>query len=1098
MIRFDNVSFHYAGEHGTGEGIDAIDLTVSTGEMVVLCGRSGCGKTTLTRTVNGLAPHFFEGVMEGSVSIDGLNVSTSALADISQRVGSIFQNPKSQFFNIDTTGELAFGCENQRMPPERIRQRMDAAVRELELAPLMDRSIFELSGGEKQQIACGSAYAADPDVLVLDEPSSNLDKKAIWRLRASLERLKRAGKTIVISEHRLYYLMELADRFVYMVDGRIERILGRDEMLKLDDGELRRMGLRATSLAKVTVPIGPWRGEPAEHANGSNRWAVEGMDLSCNRGSTQILDIERLELPRRSVIALIGDNGSGKSTLAETLCGVNEAATGQVAIDGTYLSDQSRAKKSFMVMQDVNHQLFCESVLDEVTLGGASAERARAVLERLGLEGLEERHPASLSGGQKQRVAIASALLASKRVMFYDEPTSGLDRDGMERFAALVHEIRNDSDVSIVITHDLELVLACCTHVLHIEDGRVRAFYPLDETGIERARRYFLSPSSSSSSKRRTHEGPFTKILSYAGEWKSRVWASVAVMLAAVTARMAPYLIVFRVLSAWFSGEALDVAHIALAAGGVLVCEGAYAVLYLGGLMLSHTAAFHTLENIRASLKRALDAQPVNTVRSMGTGAVKKLFSEDVESLEVLLAHAIPEGIANIAVPAAALLVMLAVDWQLALCCALMVLFGFLASSQMYATGLENMGTYYASTKRLNNAIIEYADGMEVVKVFNRDGEATEKLGRMVREYRDYALHWYKTCWPWMSAYTSIFAHVTLYALPLGALLVVTGALDLASYVLALCLSFGLGPMLLHGISFVSAIPQANYKIQSLEKAVSRPPLQTGDETLDAGACDAGVDVHLERVSLSYGDTEALRDVNLAFPAGSFNALVGASGSGKSSAAQLVSHLSDVDEGRVTLGGSDIRTLAPDAVARTVGYASQRPHLVNASVADNIRLGRPEASDAEVREAARLACCTDFIEQLPQGIDTPVGAGGAKLSGGERQRVALARALIKHAPVLVLDEATSMLDADTERAIMANVATMARRSNTTVIAIAHRLRTVQDADCIHVIDEGRVEASGTHEELYTTCPRYRALWEASERSGRWTLGEKGGDGPCSL
>ena len=216
MIRFENVSFHYGGETGTGEGVDAIDLEIGDGEVVVLCGESGCGKTTITRLANGLAPHYYEGTMSGRVMIDDICVNETPLSSIAAFVGSIFQNPKSQFFNIETESEMAFGCENLEMEPGEIRRRIQAAVREMQLEPLMRRNIFELSGGEKQQIACGSVYTADPKIYVMDEPSSNLDKKAIHRLHDLMMKMKASGKTMIISEHRLYYLMDIADRFVYI------------------------------------------------------------------------------------------------------------------------------------------------------------------------------------------------------------------------------------------------------------------------------------------------------------------------------------------------------------------------------------------------------------------------------------------------------------------------------------------------------------------------------------------------------------------------------------------------------------------------------------------------------------------------------------------------------------------------------------------------------------------------------------------------------------------------------------------------------------------------------------------------------------------
>lgn len=412
MIRFKNASFHYGGEHGTGEGVDNIDLTIKTGEVVVLCGKSGCGKTTLTRMINGLAPQFYEGEMEGEFYIDDVCVTTEPLTKITAIIGSVFQNPKSQFFNLDSMGELVFGCENQGLLKDEIESRFWKTVSDMQLEPLLNRNIFELSGGEKQQIACGSVYAADPSVFVMDEPSSNLDKKAIHRLHEILKEMKENGKTIVISEHRLHYLTDIADRFIYLDDGFITREYSSKQLCALSDDKMRELGVRCTDLSRL-AKIDIRQGETV-----SSKAAIEAIDISCSRGQMKIFDVEELRIPENSVVALIGDNGCGKSTLAETLCGVIPGSGG-VALNGSFVSDRVRAQRSFMVVQDVNRQLFSDSVKDEICLNTqVSGESVKKILSRLHLEGTEDRHPASLSGGQKQRIAIASAIAANKEFIF--------------------------------------------------------------------------------------------------------------------------------------------------------------------------------------------------------------------------------------------------------------------------------------------------------------------------------------------------------------------------------------------------------------------------------------------------------------------------------------------------------------------------------------------------------------------------------------------------------------------------------------------------------------------------------------------------------
>jgi energy-coupling factor transport system ATP-binding protein len=1078
MIRFDHVSFHYGGERGTGEGVDDLDFTIQSGELVVLCGPSGCGKTTVTRLINGLAPHFYPGELEGTVWVDDLCVSTAPLSETSRLVGSVFQNPKSQFFNVDTTGELVFGCENQGIEREEIRRRLDKTRADMRLDALMGRNIFELSGGEKQQIACGSVYTAQPEVFVLDEPSSNLDKKAILRLHEMIRKIKSEGKTIVISEHRLYYLMDLADRFLYLDDGIVTRSFTPSQLRALPDEDLSSLGLRCTDLKTLTRS--PAIGEIPR----SGKAALETIDLSCSRGNHQILDVDRMSFPEHGIIAMIGDNGCGKSTLAESLCGVIPSS-GSVAFDGKYLTDKERSRRSFLVMQDVNRQLFSDSVIEEVMLNApVDREQAEQVLDSLGLLEQSERHPSSLSGGQKQRVAIASALCAGKDILFYDEPTSGLDRGGMERFGALLRRMQ-DTVTSVIITHDPELILQCCTHILHVENGRVLGFYPLNDEGVQRMRWYFLSESEESTSKRREKLGIFGKVLQYAGKWKRTTYWAVAFMILGALCSVAPYFGVYTLIERLLSGVGLTLRTALPAILTVLIFGVLYAITYTVGLQLSHKAAYHTLENLRVSLQGRLESQPLGNVQDLGTGAVKKLFNDDIESIELMLAHVIPEGIANLTVPAVVLLVLIAVDWQMAMLTLIMLGFGMGASKQMVQVGMDRMGSYFAASKRLNNTIIEYVSGMEVVRVFNRQGESGKRFEEAVNGYRDFALAWYKVCWPWMALYGSLFANVTLYSLPFGALMVLLGNLTLSRYVLALCLSFAIGPLLLRTLALLGALPQVNYKIQALEKALDRPPLKCGEEAF------RGINhsVSFDRVRFAYKSDEVLKGVSFTAEEGKMTALVGESGSGKSTIARLLSHYYDVSAGEIRIGGQKLQAMSLDALSGEVAYVSQELFLFNKSILENIRVGRPDASDEEVKAAARKAQCEDFILQLPQSYDTPAGLAGSKLSGGQRQRIAFARVLLKDAPIIVLDEATAFIDPENEQKMNEAIAGIIR--NKTVLVIAHKLSSIVSADKIIVLRQGKIDAQGTHTELLRSSEEYRKLWSASEESRGWML--KGGE-----
>ena len=482
MIDIKNASFRYKSDVAAG-GIKNINISIPDGQTVVLCGESGCGKTTLTRLINGLIPHYYDGELSGAVTIDGCSVSEQPLYNTAKLVGSVFQNPRSQFFNVDTTSELSFGCENLGMAKEAILQKLNKTVSSLKIENLLNRSIFELSGGEKQKISCGGAFMMEPRVFVLDEPSSNLDSDAIADLRETVEYLKSIGKTIVLSEHRLYYLRGIADRYIYMKNGEISGDYTAEQFDCISDAERRRMGLRTSKLSALT-----FFEEPAP--------SVASARLSNFRFSyknaPETLKIVSADIPFGGIVGIIGHNGAGKSTFSRCFCGL-EKRCGTVTVNGASYRSRERLNKCYMVMQEVGHQLFTERVLDEVLISMTEEDEKKAadILKRLDLASLSDRHPASLSGGQKQRLAVASAIAAERPVIFLDEPTSGLDYKHMMEVARLLKKLRESGKTIYVITHDPELICECCSDIIHLEKGRIKEIYPMDNAGIEKIRRFF-------------------------------------------------------------------------------------------------------------------------------------------------------------------------------------------------------------------------------------------------------------------------------------------------------------------------------------------------------------------------------------------------------------------------------------------------------------------------------------------------------------------------------------------------------------------------------------------------------------------------------
>ncbi|MBR3141675.1 MAG: ABC transporter ATP-binding protein [Clostridiales bacterium] len=573
----------------------------------------------------------------------------------------------------------------------------------------------------------------------------------------------------------------------------------------------------------------------------------------------------------------------------------------------------------------------------------------------------------------------------------------------------------------------------------------------------------------------------FKRVAPYIGEFKKyTVWA-VIMMSIGIIASVLPYFFLYQIISPLTRGESVDMTFILIRVVLVAVCEIVFSLAYVQGLEFSHISAYNTLKNLRVSLQGKLEKQPLGTIKELGTGRIKKVFTDDIDQIELLLAHAIPEGIANIAIPVIIIVLMFIVDWRLGLLSLVPLVVGMFAMSMMMKQGMSKMNAYYESAARMNNTIIEYVNGMEVVKVFNKDGDSYKKFGDVVRSYRDFTIAWYKVCWPWMATYSSVLPCLVLLMLPFGSGMVLGGFISLDKLILVMCMSFAVGPSVLKALNFAGKFPQLDYKIAELEKMMDKPALKEGTSEFSG----KNYDIEFKDIRFGYGETEVLHGVDMSLKQGTTTALIGESGSGKSTLAKLLVHYYDLNSGSITIGGQDITDMSLEALNNHVAFVSQEQFLFNTSLYENILIGRPDATKEEVMEAARRAQCEEFLNRFPDGIMTQAGDGGKQLSGGERQRISLARALLKDAPIIVLDEATAYMDPENEEKMNAALDEIVK--DKTVLVIAHRLSTIKNADSICVMKDGLCIASDTHDRLLQTCSEYKKLWDASVSASTWKI-----------
>ncbi len=575
-------------------------------------------------------------------------------------------------------------------------------------------------------------------------------------------------------------------------------------------------------------------------------------------------------------------------------------------------------------------------------------------------------------------------------------------------------------------------------------------------------------------------------LLSFASPCKGKMLLSVLCAGISVAGGFVPYYAVYRILLL-FIQRIEDWNTILfwclIGAGGYLV-----KVLFYGiSTVLSHISAYVILEGLRLKIADRLMQAPLGEIMNRRIGYLKNIIMDKVENVEPPLAHMIPELSANLALPVVIFIWMTVIDWRMGLSILIAPVLAIIPMFFLMRNYNSQYAAYMEANNHVNNVIIEYMEGIEVVKAFNQSTSSYEKFAGAVESFKDFTLAWFKSSWKTMNLTFAILPTTLLGSLPIGLLLYQNGSIAPDALTMCLILSLSIVAPLMKATTFINEMKSMEFSVEAANELLNLPELSNALTEAKLN----GIDIELQKVSFSYGGNNAdtvLHELNLSIPQGSFTALVGPSGGGKSTVARLIARFWDVTGGKITIGGVNVKDIPMRQLSRLVSFVTQDNFLFHCSLRENIRLGNPEASDEEVYAAAKAACCDDFILKLEKGYDTPAGDAGKRLSGGEKQRIALARAILKDAPIVILDEATAFTDPLNEDKLQRSI--MALSKGKTLLVIAHRLFTIQNAGQIVVLQKGEILGCGTQKELLETCPLYADMWKAHIGTKHWFVGEE--------
>ena len=572
--------------------------------------------------------------------------------------------------------------------------------------------------------------------------------------------------------------------------------------------------------------------------------------------------------------------------------------------------------------------------------------------------------------------------------------------------------------------------------------------------------------------KEEKKESPIGVLWGWGKPYHGKFIGSIILAVLGVACQMVPYFCVAHIVTLMLSGEQDFSSY--MTACIVALCGYLGKVVFANlSTVISHTATYYTLHDLRENITAKLARVPMGTILDTPSGQYKTTIVDRVEGMEPTFAHLIPEMTANVLVPIVIVVYLLILDWRMALLSLVTLVVGLVVMS----AGMKNYPVKWEGAvkagKQMTDAIVEYIGGIEVVKAFSQSAGSYKKYSDAVNYNANYYVDWMRENQKTMSAYNAILPSVLICVLPCGFAFWLSGSLELSTFLSIVIFSLGLIGPIIAAFTFTDDLAVLGTNVEEISQLLNAEELNHKETPIKLE--DTGIS--LRSVSFSYdGTTEVLHDVNLTIHPGTMTALVGPSGSGKSTVAKLIAGYWDVTSGSITLGGHELKDIPLSEIADQISYVSQDNYLFNRSIRENIRMGRPGATDAEVEQAAKQSGCDAFIRKLDNGYDTVVGSAGSHLSGGERQRIAIARAMLKNAPVVILDEATAYIDPENEALVQKAISTLT--VGKTLIVIAHRLSTIVGADNIVVVKDGTIHAQGTHEKLLETCPLYRDMWQA--------------------